>query len=180
MAWVFWQRLRVVMCCLERIEIGTVLDFGCGSGVLLPFLADSATSVLAADVVSEPAEFLLRHLGQRAIPVITSPGFLGTLADRSLDTIVALDVLEHVEDLDGTIREFARVLSARGRVVVSGPTESAAYRMGRRLAGFTTHSHLRNVFQIEAAFARAFRIRRISVLRYPLPFFRIFTAERVS
>jgi 2-polyprenyl-6-hydroxyphenyl methylase/3-demethylubiquinone-9 3-methyltransferase len=180
MAWLFWQRLRVVMRYLERIELGSVLDFGCGSGVLLPFLADRTSSVLAADLVSGPSEFLLRQLDRRAIPVITSPGFLSTLGDRSLDTIIALDVLEHVDDLERTVREFARALAPGGRVVVSGPTESAAYRMGRRLAGFTKHSHVRNIFQIEAAFMREFRVRDIRLRYLPLPFFRIFAAEWTS
>ena len=147
--------------------------------MLLPFLADRATSVFAVDMVSEPSEFLLRYLDHPAIPISTFQNVLGTLGEHSLDTIIALDVLEHVDDLEQTLHDFGRALAPGGRVVVSGPTESVVYRLGRRLAGFTKHSHVRDIYQIEAAFARQFRVRRIAVFRYPLPFFRIFAGERI-
>ena len=43
--WLFWQRLRVVMETVERAApcpCGQILDFGCGSGVMLPFLGRHA------------------------------------------------------------------------------------------------------------------------------------------
>jgi hypothetical protein len=37
-----------------------------------------------------------------------------------------------------------------GRLVVSGPTESMAYQIGRRLAGFRNTYHYRSVYDIDA------------------------------
>src|SRR5512141_277920 len=49
--WLFWQRLRVVMNFVkQRAPFEQVLDFGCGSGVLLPFLAAYSQNVLGLDV----------------------------------------------------------------------------------------------------------------------------------
>src|SRR5688500_15506642 len=36
----FWERIRAVMRYLGDAPRGTVVDFGCGGGVMLPFLAE--------------------------------------------------------------------------------------------------------------------------------------------
>jgi SAM-dependent methyltransferase len=51
------------------------------------------------------------------------------------DLIVALDVLEHVKDLESVLASLLRLLASGGRLVVSGPTENIFYRIGRRLSG---------------------------------------------
>ena len=39
-SWLFWKRLHTVMDWIERrAPFKSALDFGCGSGVMLPFLA---------------------------------------------------------------------------------------------------------------------------------------------
>ncbi len=51
MSFLFWERIRVVMKHLElRGPFDLVLDFGCGSGVMLPFLARKSAKVVAFDV----------------------------------------------------------------------------------------------------------------------------------
>ena len=45
-------------------------------------------------------------------------------------------MLEHVEQLEAVVDLFRGLLTQRGRLVVSGPTESWAYRLGRQIAGF--------------------------------------------
>jgi len=44
-----------------------------------------------------------------------------SFADRSLDAIATLDVLEHVPDADGAFRECARVLRPGGRLLMTVP-----------------------------------------------------------
>ena len=43
------------------------------------------------------------------------------LADDAFDLAVALDVLEHVRDDDGALRELARVIAPGGRLLVTVP-----------------------------------------------------------
>ena len=65
----------------------------------------------------------------------TSGLALSEAAARSFELIIALDVLEHVKDLPGTLAQLLRLLQPGGELIVSGPTENALYRFGRRLAG---------------------------------------------
>ena len=72
-----------------------------------------------------------------------------TIEAGSLDYVVATDVLEHVPDLGSCIATFARLLRPAGLLVMSGPTETALYRLGRLLAGFAgkEHYHHTDVFR---------------------------------
>jgi SAM-dependent methyltransferase len=50
------------------------------------------------------------------------------LADDSVDTVVALELLEHVPSPHSVIEEFGRVLKPGGRVVISAPLDRPSTR----------------------------------------------------
>ena len=92
--------------------------------------------------------------------------------------IIALDVLEHVKDLGGTLSALLRLLRAGGQLVVSGPTENGLYRVGRKLAGpeYSGDYHERGIADIRQELARRVRLKHIATLYWPAPLFEIFTA----
>ncbi|MGA7193075.1 MAG: class I SAM-dependent methyltransferase [Anaerolineales bacterium] len=179
--WLFWQRLRKTM---EYIEGGApyqrVLDFGCGSGVLLPSLGKLADQVTAADVDLIPFERMKTVIDFPSnIEVCDLHTFsLDQLPAASFDIITALDVLEHVDDLSGTLKNLLRLLKPGGRLIVSGPTENIFYRLGRRVAGreYTGNYHERGIAEIKHQLASVAHIEQIAVLYWPLPLFDLFSA----
>ena len=136
--WLFWQRLRKVM---EHIETSTpyenILDFGCGSGVMLPYLSQVSKQVTAMDVDLIPLERVQKHipLASNVKVFDAAKTNFADLPQKSFDIIIALDVLEHVKDLPHTFGELFKLLKPDGQIVVSGPTENFLYRVGRKLAG---------------------------------------------
>jgi 2-polyprenyl-3-methyl-5-hydroxy-6-metoxy-1,4-benzoquinol methylase len=130
--WLFWRRLAVIETLADLGSEDAVLDFGCGVGLLLPTLAARAGTVYATDLRMHYARTLNEQhgLGVRFIDE------LGDLPDGTLDVIVAADVMEHLEDPDEWARRFARKLKPDGRLIISGPSENALYRLGRWVAGF--------------------------------------------
>jgi predicted TPR repeat methyltransferase len=70
--------------------------------------------------------------------------------DGSLDLIIACEVMEHLEDPGAYACLFAQKLKARGRLIMSGPTESGVYKLGRILAGYHKYHdyHHHNVYQL--------------------------------
>ena len=180
--WLFWQRLRVVMNFIEqRAPFANVLDFGCGSGVLLPFLASHSQHILGLDVdllaysvmskrLNFPSSIEVRDVNQNP---------LSSLPAASFDLITALDVLEHVDDLSATLHDLMRLLKPGGWLVVSGPTENIFYKIGRKLAGpeYSGAYHERGIPEVRAQLGRLAPVTTIARLYPPVTLFDIFAAR---
>jgi 2-polyprenyl-3-methyl-5-hydroxy-6-metoxy-1,4-benzoquinol methylase len=176
---IFWSRLRI-SGNQALTHGGRVLDFGCGTGVMSYYLANNSMQVDAIDTVFEPLDKIKEYV--EFPPGITwHNGYLTDLAlpADSFDVIIALDVLEHIEDLDTYFEEFRRILKPGGVLVVSGPTENWLYKLGRKLAGktFSGEYHVTNIADIKAVCKNYFKVRTVARLIWPLTLFEIFTGR---
>jgi 2-polyprenyl-3-methyl-5-hydroxy-6-metoxy-1,4-benzoquinol methylase len=179
MRWLFWQRLRRVVRYLERkAPSGAwVLDFGCGIGILLPLLAWRGFKVTGVDLDIRHTESFLAAFGISDMTILPASK-LNELPSGQFDVITALDVLEHVPDLDETIVRLGNLLKPGGKLIVCGPTENALYRLGRRLAGFSGAYHLRNIEDIRQAVHKHFPVVSLGTIYPWLPLFKLFEAAR--
>ena len=180
--WLFWQRLRTAMNFIENhAPYERVLDFGCGSGVMLPFLAQHSQHIVAMDIDLVPLERMKKHISFAAnVQVLDANQIsLSHLPPRSFDLINALDVLEHVDDLRQTLSQLLALLKPGGRLLVSGPTENAFYQIGRKFAGpeFSGDYHERGTPEIKRELARLAHVRQIATLYWPAPLFEIFVGQ---
>ena len=178
MAWLFWKRLDVAFELAGDLAGKSVLDFGCGGAVSFRRLSAQGCRITGCDRDAQAlAREVCRRLGLRAEVVAD----LDELAGHGFDLILALDVLEHVDELAGYLRRFAGLLAPGGRLVVSGPTENLLYRLGRRLAGFSGHYHVRNIYDIEQGLRGAgFQSLAVRTLYHPLPLFRVSSWRRAG
>jgi 2-polyprenyl-3-methyl-5-hydroxy-6-metoxy-1,4-benzoquinol methylase len=177
---IFWGRLAAAEKFLATKSLKSVLDFGCGSGIMSYIMSGFAKLVVATDI--EPATFNRMQQAvsfPRNVVFTTVPELASETYRRSFDAIIALDVLEHIEDLTGILGQFEKLLRPTGVVVISGPTESALYRLGRRIAGkrFTGDYHVSNVGKIEAECRRHGSIQPIATLYPVLPLFKVFSLQ---
>ena len=182
--WLFWQRLRKVMEHIQRTTpYERVLDFGCGSGVMLPYLSQISSQVTAMDVDLLPLERVQTYIPLAANVEVkdASKNDISDLPANSFDLIIALDVLEHVKDLPRTLNELLALLKQGGRLIVSGPTENILYRIGRKVAGpeYSGAYHERGIAEIKNELMHISRIEPIATLYWPLPLFEIFTARKL-
>ncbi len=130
--WLMWRRCEVIHALANLGESEAVLEFGCGMGLFLPALADTAGKVWAVDLFPQCAQRLSEMLNLEVAFVAN----LSEIPDASLDAVVAADVMEHLESPREYATEFRRTLRPGGRLLVSGPTENLAYKIGRIAAGF--------------------------------------------
>lgn len=171
--WLFWQRLDAAIRFADLAPGVAVLDYGTGSGILLPSLASVAKRIVATDIDLAPSQATANARSITA-EFVSVPDFGQWAAtnQRALDCIFALDVLEHVEteELRDLSTSFRSVLRPGGRLIVSGPTESAAYKLGRALAGFKNEYHHRNIFDIDRVLVTQWQVTARTFLpRFPLP-----------
>jgi len=111
-----------------------VLDVGCGLKPYYPFFANAAEYV-GVDVVDGPTTDLVGPV--EALPV----------EDASFDIVLCTQVLEHVDDPAGAVRELHRVTKPGGRVLASThgvmvfhPNPNDYWRW--------THTGLRRLFEL--------------------------------
>jgi 2-polyprenyl-3-methyl-5-hydroxy-6-metoxy-1,4-benzoquinol methylase len=157
------------------------LDYGCGSGVMLPFLGEISHRLTAMDVDLLPFERVSRY---RSFPdhleiLDARQQRLRDLPRASFDLIVALDVLEHVEDLPATLDDLQALLVPGGQIVVSGPTENLLYKIGRALAGpeYSGDYHERGIAEVRLLLAERMQVIPIAVLYPPIPLFEVFAGR---
>lgn len=183
--WLFWQRLRKVMDYIKTdAPYQHVLDFGCGSGVMLPYLCGISERVTALDIDLLPFQ---QVNAQRPFPANlevhdANQVTLKDLPPASFDLIVATDVLEHVEDISGTLADMKALLKPGGQVVVSGPTENILYKIGRKLAGpeYSGDYHERSILEVRDLLREQMKVIHIANLYWPVPLFNIFAGKVVQ
>lgn len=102
---------------LQYLEPGaSVLDFGCGAGAFGPPLIAAGQRWLGVETDRRCAEILQR----RKVPFRElAAGDPLPFGDREFDATIAIEVLEHIEELDIVVGEIARV--TRSRFLVSVP-----------------------------------------------------------
>jgi glycosyltransferase involved in cell wall biosynthesis len=109
----------------------SVLEAGCGIGNLTEQLLDRE-QLVAAD--SEPlyVEMIQRRFGHlenfRTIQIDwTSEADYSGLADASLDTVLCLNLLEHLETEERVLKQCLRILRPGGHVIILAPQHPWLY-----------------------------------------------------
>lgn len=171
MSWLFWQRIKIALRMAGTLERSSVLDFGCGCGVTFLYLRDKNCRITGCDSqFYRITDKVCQELNIQA--AIYSD--IDQIPAETFDCIVALDVLEHIEDQASYIEKLKQLSHDRTRVILSGPTENFLYRLGRRLAGFSGDYHVSNIYEIEKNFqAHGFRRTALRRLYFPCTLFRI-------
>ena len=106
-----------------------VLEIGSGIGNLSAFLVDSERLVLT-DTREEYLDRLRTRFAKQpniAVARLYLPNELGALAGQRFDTIICLNVLEHVDDDIAALQAMRRLLAPAGRLILLVPALPALY-----------------------------------------------------
>lgn len=103
---------------------GRVLEVGCGAGRFLRALGRSRPGLrlVGADLSRNALRVLAERCQEIETRLVEGPSL--PAADREFDAVLALDVLEHVEDTDALLSEIRRVLVPGGVFHLHVPCEA--------------------------------------------------------
>jgi SAM-dependent methyltransferase len=125
---------------------GTVLEVGGGIGNFTPELAEIATSVISI----EPNEYCFRQLVARTKGLANVTAYRATVESldevvpsigKRVDTIILMNVLEHIQDDKAVLGTLKSRLTPNGRLVVLVPAGEWAFgSIDRRLGHYRRYS----------------------------------------
>jgi 2-polyprenyl-3-methyl-5-hydroxy-6-metoxy-1,4-benzoquinol methylase len=101
-----------------------VLDAGCGTAYGATILADAgAASVVGVDVAEEVLRTVEPRIPKSVRLMVADVQEL-PFEDGAFDVVVCFEVLEHLDEAEQAVNEFARILAKGGFVVVSSPNRT--------------------------------------------------------
>jgi SAM-dependent methyltransferase len=121
----WWQaRARLVLAILEQHAItppARVLDAGCGWGVTLETLEERGYRASGLDISRQALDRLDRPDRQLIEADLTGPLGRAAVVHSGFDAVLALDVIEHLDDDGAALASLGRLVRPGGLVIVSVP-----------------------------------------------------------
>lgn len=104
-----------------------VLEIGSSSGYLLRDIKNAVPGIfiIGSDCIPEPLEKIAEY--HPDIPLIQFDLVSCPLPDNCVDVIVALNVLEHIENDDTALRQIYRILKPGGNAIIEVPANPDLY-----------------------------------------------------
>lgn len=129
----------------------SILDIGCGGGQFSHFCAKHGAKIILADIDEEKilkAEQHVRAVNPRSLQCLVTNANPIPLESDSVDKIIAMEVLEHVENPNIFVAELFRVARPGAQILISVPG-TASEQIQKKLAPdsyFLHPNHIR-IFQ---------------------------------
>ena len=131
------RRLSLALELMGPRKVGSLLEIGYGSGILLPELSTRCGRLVGIDV-HHSTNLVQRFLNRENVSVNLCSASVTDIPfrDESFDCVVCLSVLEHVLTLSKAIIEIKRVLKQGGAAIIGFPTRNTISSLCIRLLGF--------------------------------------------
>jgi 2-polyprenyl-6-hydroxyphenyl methylase / 3-demethylubiquinone-9 3-methyltransferase len=107
----------------------TLLDVGCGAGLLCEPLARMGATVTGVDAAPENVEVAKAHAAQSDLMIDYRAGEIAEQGLGKFDVVTSMEVIEHVTDPAAFVVELVRHLKPDGLLLLSTPNRTAASRL---------------------------------------------------
>jgi radical SAM superfamily enzyme YgiQ (UPF0313 family)/ubiquinone/menaquinone biosynthesis C-methylase UbiE len=165
-----WRKLDRAASLLLGNGSDRILDLCCGNGVMLPFLSGRYRKVVGLDRHMWAAQRMRTTLHIEGVSLTAADGMKLPFRDGTFYGILALSALEHFRDLEGIVKEMARVIRPGGFILYLAPTENRFYRLGRWLCGYAKpQDHYHSGAEVEAILQKHFDSEIMRSLPWFLP-----------
>lgn len=163
-----------IMAALAGHAPGRVLEVGCGAGALLRELADLGHKCIgleAAPAAASVARTMTNGTGATQIVSEPAPDW-----KESFDTLLAFEVLEHIEQDEQALREWLTWLKPGGLVMLSMPAHMRSWSRRDEWAGHVRRYERADIMRLTAR--SNLRLEGLECYGYPLATFTNWLANK--
>ena len=109
-------RMKYFSTIIDEWHGKLVLDLGCGGGFMSECLARQGARVIAVDPSASVIQVANEHARKQGLTIDYRAGWAENIPidDNSVDCVICVDVLEHVDDLEQVLDQIQRVLRVGG------------------------------------------------------------------
>ena len=137
MAWSHGSRFRLAARLAAAAATGgRLLDYGCGDGTFIGLTHGTFAEAVGCDIDAAQVAQCRRRLGHlEAVRFVHIDDLAAADHHGAFDVVMCMEVLEHCIDAEraSVLDALARVVSARGRVIISVPIEIGPALLGKQL-----------------------------------------------
>ena len=134
----FNRRLEIILESLDKYDHATILDVGCGPGMMAEYAIDKGFEFFGIDISEKMIEECINNFGHTRSTHF-SVGKLQKLefSDSSFDVVLCMGALEYIErdELENALAEMLRVLKPEGQIIMSLMNKNSFFTWHRRLRG---------------------------------------------
>lgn len=132
----FNRRLEIVLESLNKYDQATILDVGCGPGMMAKYSVEKGFEFYGIDISEKMIEECINNFGQENSTHF-SVGKLQKLEfpDAFFDVVLCMGALEYVpkDEIEESLAEMIRVLKPNGQIIMSLMNKNSFFAWHRRL-----------------------------------------------
>lgn len=134
------RRKRQMIRKVTGLEMGTLLDIGCGTGYFAGFMKESGWKVKGLEINENARTFARERFGLEVVDETK----LSQLEDKSFDCITLWHVFEHFYQPVSYLVSVRRLLKPGGKCIIAMPNSASsdAQHYGRSWAAWDVPRHL--------------------------------------
>jgi ubiquinone/menaquinone biosynthesis C-methylase UbiE len=119
----YGEHLSRYLTTLEVVKGKVVLDIASGAGYGTHMIAKQAKKVYGIDYSAEAIAYAKQHYGAKNIEYKVGDAHEIPLPDDSVDVVVSLETIEHLQKPAKFVAEVKRILRSGGQFIVSTPND---------------------------------------------------------
>ncbi len=167
------HRLVLKFLDLSNEKPSQILDVGCGGGYLSSTIARAGNSIISSDIIFDAARFV--KIENAVDSLVFDAGKTWPVGNKSFQTVIMLDVLEHIQNENDCLKEVRRILADTGTLILSVPAHQFLYSGWDKVLGHYrrySKSHLGSILD-EAGFKPVVLSYQNAISLLPALFMRI-------
>jgi len=116
----------------SRFCSGIVIDAACGSGYGCPTLLQRSKHLTGIDISKQNIELAMQRYYRHGLDykIVDMEGEL-PFEDSLFDTVVSLETIEHIKNVENLMHSFNRILKRKGRLILATPNGKNTSPLGR-------------------------------------------------